>query len=177
MTTVPFTYIFIHNQVATLWLKKTCRHIWHTDTTFQNSSTIFMWGIWKVEELPDLVKSWRKHCLLRQHEPDVSDLRIWQGVRWGLTLIRPTPAGFHPGGVRGGFDPPQDLCVCVCVWGGVGLLGVNASATARVISRRWNDDDDILPLIFKTVVKVLKIPPECRKLIAKIPHFLSVPCA
>ena len=26
------------------------------------------------------------------------------------------------------------------VW--FGLLGFNASATARVISRRWNDDDD-----------------------------------
>ena len=28
------------------------------------------------------------------------------------------------------------------VW--FGLLGFNASATARVISRRWNDDDEII---------------------------------
>ena len=30
---------------------------------------------------------------------------------------------------------------------GLGLLGVNASATARVISRRWNDDDEISYLV------------------------------
>ena len=36
------------------------------------------------------------------------------------------------------------------VW--FGLLGVNASATARVISRRWNDDDEISFLVEETGV-------------------------
>ena len=33
-----------------------------------------------------------------------------------------------------------------------GLLGFNASATARVISRRWNDDDEISFLVEETGV-------------------------
>ena len=33
------------------------------------------------------------------------------------------------------------LKTCVFFLGGGGLLGFNASATARVISRRWNDDE------------------------------------
>ena len=32
--------------------------------------------------------------------------------------------------------------IVVSEWVWFGLLGVNASATARVISRRWNDDDE-----------------------------------
>ena len=35
---------------------------------------------------------------------------------------------------------------------GLVLLGVNASATARVISRRWNDDDEISFLVEETGV-------------------------
>ena len=35
---------------------------------------------------------------------------------------------------------------------GIYLLGVNASATARVISRRWNDDDEISYLVEETGV-------------------------
>ena len=34
------------------------------------------------------------------------------------------------------------------VW--FGLLGFNASATARVISRQWNDDDEISFLVEET---------------------------
>ena len=37
------------------------------------------------------------------------------------------------------FTYTSDIMIGL-VW--FGLLGVNASATARVISRRWNDDDD-----------------------------------
>ena len=54
------------------------------------------------------------------------------------------------------------LCVCsysawkrllrISHYGGFGLLGVNASATARVISRRCNDDDEISFLVEETGV-------------------------
>ena len=38
------------------------------------------------------------------------------------------------------------------LWQMIGLLGFNASATARVISRRWNDDDEISFLVEETGV-------------------------
>ena len=49
------------------------------------------------------------------------------------------------------LDPPlaSDTPICSRL---IGLLGFNASATARVISRRWNDDDEISFLVEETGV-------------------------
>ena len=46
--------------------------------------------------------------------------------------------------------PFCDATLIIILW--FGLLGFNASATARVISRRWNDDDEISYLVEETGV-------------------------
>ena len=58
----------------------------------------------------------------------------------------------------------QDVTDRAVVW--FGLLGFNASATARVISRRRNDDDEISFLVAETGVpggKIEQCVGSCRK--------------
>ena len=61
-------------------------------------------------------------------------------------------------GVGGGRPPTQDLC---------------GDIPPRLI---FTDTQISCTGFVKTLVKILKIPPECRKLIAKIPNFLRVQC-
>ena len=72
-----------------------------------------------------------------------------------------TSAGFHPGGWGGGSTPHSGF-----VWG--------YPPPPRLI---FTDTQISCTGFVKTLVKILKIPPECRKLIAKIPNFLRVQCA
>ena len=96
------------------------------------------------------------HCSFRRSFPATHFHTKKQGQPpwWGLivivillsnstTLIGISWAGAFSGGQQSGITPGVI---------GLGLLGFNASATARVISRRWNDDDEISYLVEETGV-------------------------